>query len=96
MLTKTPAILTPRDWEAHPSYIYPGYKSTAKRGPQKPLVPLKASLGELQQPVYGHDSIGELDHDLTRNARKNGEPLGERMYPLTLRGLEEAMRMLSK
>ena len=48
MLTKTKgaggpiATLTPRDWEAHPAYIYPGYKSTGKRGPQKPLIPLKA------------------------------------------------------
>ncbi len=94
MLTKTKGpspILTPRDWEAHPSYVYPGYKSTVKRGPQKPLIPLKASLGELQQPVYGHDSIGEFDHDLTRNARKNGEPLGERMI-LTGQVLDERRR----
>ena len=73
-----PAI-TPRDWSSHSPYIYPGYRSTPKRGPTKPLIPLKAALGELTQPVYGHDSIGELDHDLTRNARKNGEPIGERM-----------------
>src|SRR5213595_1957694 len=71
--------LAPRDWPSQPSYIYPGYRSTVKRGPTQPLIPLKASLGELRQPVYGHDSIGELDHDLTQNARKNGEPLGERM-----------------
>ena len=71
--------LDSRDWESHPKYIYPGYKSTAKRGPLQPLIPLKASLGELQQPVYGHGSIGEFDHDLTRNARRNGEPIGERM-----------------
>lgn len=87
----SPVVLTPRDWKAHPSYIYPGYKSTVKRGPQKPLVPLKAALGELQQPVYGHDGIGALDHDLTRNARKNGEPLGERMI-LTGRVLDERRR----
>ncbi|VWX57411.1 Protocatechuate 3,4-dioxygenase beta chain [Burkholderiales bacterium 8X] len=71
--------LTPRDWPSHPSYLDKGYKSTTKRGPLQPLVPLKAALGELTQPVYGHASVGELDHDLTRNARKNGEPLGERM-----------------
>ena len=64
MLTPTkapPAILTPRDWQAHPSYVYPGYKSTVKRGPQKPLVPLKASLGELQQPclLYTSDAADE-------------------------------------
>lgn len=71
--------LTPRDWSSHPAYIHPPYGSTPKRGPTKPLVPLKTSLGELTQPVYGHESIGALDHDLTRNARRNGEPIGERM-----------------
>ncbi|CAN5305933.1 protocatechuate 3,4-dioxygenase subunit beta [soil metagenome] len=71
--------LSPRDWDSHPALIYPGYASTVKRGPTQPLVPLKASLGELRQPVYGHARIGELDHDLTRNARRNGAPIGERM-----------------
>jgi protocatechuate 3,4-dioxygenase beta subunit len=82
MLTKTQGpstLITPRDWSSHSPYLYPGYKSTGKRGPTKPLIPLKAALGELNQPVYGHDSISALDHDLTRNARKNGEPIGERM-----------------
>ncbi|KWT94711.1 Protocatechuate 3,4-dioxygenase beta chain [Variovorax sp. WDL1] len=83
--------LTPRDWASHPSYVYSGYKSTAKRGPQQPLIPLKASLGELRQPVYGHSSIGEFDNDLTRNARRNGEPLGERMI-LTGQVLDERRR----
>ncbi|MBA3773370.1 MAG: protocatechuate 3,4-dioxygenase subunit beta [Ramlibacter sp.] len=72
-------FISPRDWASHPPYVFAGYKSTAKRGPTQPLVPLKAALGELAQPVYGHDTVGELDHDLTRNARRNGEPLGERM-----------------
>src|SRR5688572_15614901 len=83
--------LAPRDWASHPAYLYPGYKSTAKRGPTQPLVPLKASMAELRQPVYGHDSIGEFDHDLTRNARRNGEPLGERMI-LTGQVLDERRR----
>gem|GEM_PF-5639465 len=41
-----------------------GCRSTAKRGPQQPLAPLTAALGE-------------LDHDLTRNARRPGDPAGE-------------------
>ena len=90
--TKTPAkTIAPRDFESHPSYIYPGYKSTVKRGPTQPLIPLKASIGELQQPVYGHGSIGEFDNDLTRNARRNGEPLGERMI-LTGQVMDERKR----
>lgn len=70
---------TPRDWTSQPPYIYPGYRSTPLRGPTRPLMPLKHSLSELTGPVYGHESLGPLDADLTRNSRKDGEPLGERI-----------------
>jgi protocatechuate 3,4-dioxygenase beta subunit len=33
----------------------------------------------LTGPVYGDDIIRPLDNDLTRNAVKNGEPIGERI-----------------
>ena len=69
----------PRDWESQPPYRYANYKSTALRGPTKPLVPLKQTLSELTGPVYGHESVGPLDHDLTKNGVKDGEPLGERI-----------------
>ncbi len=69
----------PRDWDAHPPYVYPDYKSTTLRGPTKPLIPLKQTLSERTGPVYGTESVRPLDHDLTRNARVNGEPLGERI-----------------
>jgi protocatechuate 3,4-dioxygenase beta subunit len=78
-MAKTPTIIAGRDWSTQPPYISPGYRSTALRGPKKKLVPLTHSLSELAQPVYGHDRIGELDHDLTKNAQVNGEPLGERI-----------------
>ncbi|MGE8632322.1 MAG: protocatechuate 3,4-dioxygenase subunit beta [Achromobacter piechaudii] len=82
--TKTLAVptetrLSPRDWDSHPDYLYEGYRSTEQRGPQRPLVPLDAALGEMRQPVFGDDSVGSLDHDLTSNARRNGQPIGERM-----------------
>lgn len=70
---------SPRDWDAHPPYVYPDYKSTGLRGPTQPLIPLQQTLSELTGPVYGRESVGELDHDLTRNARVNGAPLGERI-----------------
>jgi protocatechuate 3,4-dioxygenase beta subunit len=70
---------TRRDRTSQPPYIHPDYKSTVLRGPTKPLVPLAATLSEITGPVYGHESVGPLDGDLTRNARKNGEPLGERI-----------------
>ena len=77
-----------RDWDAHPPYVYPAYKSTTRRGPTKPLVPLRHTLSEVTGPVYGHDAVGPLDHDLTRNAARNGEPLGERIV-VTGRVLDE-------
>ena len=71
--------VNPRDWGTQPPYIHPDYKSTTLRGPQKPLIPSKQTLSETTGPVYGHDSVGPLDNDLTRNAAKNGEPMGERI-----------------
>src|SRR5918992_3761352 len=66
---------TPRDWASQPPYIHPDYKSTVLRGPLQPLVPLEHTLSELTGPVYGHESVGPLDDDLTRNGAKNGQPL---------------------
>ncbi|MBO6783756.1 MAG: protocatechuate 3,4-dioxygenase subunit beta [Alphaproteobacteria bacterium] len=68
-----------RDWDSQPPYIHEDYKSTVLRGPTKPLMPIPEGLSELTGPVYGHEAVGELDSDLTRNARVNGEPLGERI-----------------
>ena len=83
--------VTPRDWSSHPPYIFPPYKSTVLRGPSKPLIPLKHTLSELTGPVYGHEALGPLDNDLTRNARQTAEPLGERII-VTGRVLDEAGR----
>jgi protocatechuate 3,4-dioxygenase beta subunit len=77
-MANTPSIAA-RDWATQPSYVDAGYRSTTLRGPQQKLVPLAHTLSELAAPVYGHDRIGELDHDLTENARVNGQPLGERI-----------------
>ena len=70
---------SPRDWGAHPPVIAPDYKSTRLRGATKPLIPIRQSLSELTGPVFGQDSLGPLDNDLTKNGRKDGEPLGERI-----------------
>jgi protocatechuate 3,4-dioxygenase, beta subunit len=71
------AIQQPATGELDPPYLYPDYRSTALRAPKRPLVFLPHTLTELTGPVYGHDSIGTLDHDLTR--QHAGEPLGERI-----------------
>jgi protocatechuate 3,4-dioxygenase beta subunit len=82
---------TARDWTSHPPYIYPDYASTPLRGPKNPLIPIKQTLSELTGPVYGHESVGTLDADLTKNSAVNGEPLGERII-VTGRVLDEAGR----
>ncbi len=69
----------PRDWRTHPPYLHEPYRSTVLRAPTKALIPLPQTLSEITGPVYGHDSVTELDADLTKNAAKNGEPLGERI-----------------
>ena len=71
--------IKPRDWSTQPKLIEPDYKSTALRGPTKPLIPVPQTLSEVTGPVYGHDAMQPHDADLTRNGRRNGEPLGERI-----------------
>jgi len=58
-------------------YLLPDYVATHTRAPKRPLVPLAHTLSEVTGPVYGHEDVGELDHDLTR--QHDGEPLGERI-----------------
>ncbi len=67
------------DWSIQPPYLHPPYASTVKRAPQEPLIPLPHTLSELTGPVYGSDDIRPLDNDLTRNAVKNGQAIGERI-----------------
>jgi protocatechuate 3,4-dioxygenase beta subunit len=62
---------------ADPPYLHPDYQATRTRAPAEPLVPLAHTLSEVTGPVFGHERVGELDHDLTR--QHDGEPLGERI-----------------
>ena len=61
----------------HPAYLSPEYRSTVRRAPDRPLILLPHTLTEITGPVYGHERVGPLDHDLTR--QHAGEPLGERI-----------------
>jgi protocatechuate 3,4-dioxygenase beta subunit len=63
--------------EVDPPLDYPDYRSTALRAPKRPLVILPDGFRDLVSPVFGHEELGELDHDLTR--QHSGEPLGERI-----------------
>ena len=62
---------------AHAPRLSPGYKSTVKRSPQKPLIMIKQSLSELTGPAYGHETVRPGDSDLT--TQHAGEPIGERI-----------------
>lgn len=86
-----PTILTPRDWPSHPAYVHSEYRSSVKRGPTRPLIPLKEKLRDPYVPVYGAEDLGALDHDLTKNAIRNGEPIGESIV-VTGRVLDEGGR----
>lgn len=79
------------DWESHPPYHYPPYRSTEKRSPREVLLPMPERMRNMRAPVYGSERLGALDHDLTRNAAKNGEPLGERIV-VTGRVLDDRNR----
>lgn len=67
------------DYEVQPPRLYPAYTSTVLRAPIQGLIPLKKALADLHKPVYDGFRFGALDHDLTKNAIRNGEPLGERI-----------------
>jgi protocatechuate 3,4-dioxygenase beta subunit len=83
--------LTSLDPRLHPALLSPAYTSTVRRAPREILLPRPQTLSELTGPVYGHSSVGPLDHDLTRNAVRTGEPLGERII-VTGRVLDDAGR----
>lgn len=67
------------NFNVQPPHLYPAYKSTILRSPTKPLMIVKEYLKDLSLPAFGESAIGKFDNDLTKNARKNGEPIGERI-----------------
>ncbi len=75
--------------DVDPPLLHPDYRSTRLRAPSRPLVALPRAFRDLESPVFGHEDVGELDHDLTR--QHEGEPQGERIV-VTGRVLEESGR----
>jgi protocatechuate 3,4-dioxygenase beta subunit len=61
----------------HPPYLSTAYRSTARRAPLRDLVDLPQRLTEITGPLLGHERVGALDHDLTR--QHDGEPVGQRL-----------------
>src|SRR5689334_7573036 len=64
-------------FRTQPDYLYPGYRSTVKRSPSRPLVPLAHTLTEVTGPVFGYGDVKPTDSDLTR--QHEGDPIGERI-----------------
>jgi protocatechuate 3,4-dioxygenase beta subunit len=63
--------------DASPPYLYPDYVATRLRAPKQPLVILPGTETELTGPAFGEGTVGEIDHDLTR--QHAGEPIGQRI-----------------
>ncbi|HEX6348851.1 MAG TPA: protocatechuate 3,4-dioxygenase subunit beta [Candidatus Dormibacteraeota bacterium] len=64
--------------EFEPPYLYPDYRSTVLRAPQRPLVRLPDHWFESAPgPAFGRIPVRPEDADLTR--QHAGEPLGERI-----------------
>ena len=60
-----------------PPLLYPPYRSTIKRAPEKPLIQIPRQFTNLAAPLYGLLPITGADNDLTR--QHEGEPQGERI-----------------
>src|SRR5262245_55647636 len=61
----------------HPPADSPAYRSSALRHPKRPLIIVPQSLSELSGAVYGEDTVGPSDHDLT--AQHDAPPAGQRL-----------------
>lgn len=72
-----PAAIPRGEAGVHPPADAPGYRATELRHPKQPLVIIPQTLTELTGPAFGHDAVGPLDHDLTR--QHPGAPAGQRI-----------------
>ena len=69
----------PRDRNRHPPALTPGYKSSVLRSPPPPPRPREPPPPDTPGPVFGHDVLGPLDHDLIRNHARTGDAIGQRI-----------------
>ena len=76
---KTPAEYYQRNPDRHPPAYAPGYKTSVARSPRYAMISLNQSVGEITGPVFGHNDLGPLDHDLIKNYTQTGDPVGERI-----------------
>ena len=78
-MTDMPPLM-PRRRNMHPVTRCPDYKTSVTRGPTLPLLSMESTASEDTGPRFGHDLIGPLDHDLTRNfSAGKSVAIGERI-----------------
>ncbi len=64
-------------FDSQPPLLYPGYRSTVKRAPSKPLISAPQTISEVTGPIFGAADLGPKDADLT--AQHAAQPIGERI-----------------
>jgi len=68
-----------RDRDLQPQAYTPFYKTSVARSPRHALLSIDNSLSEITGPMFNHNELGPLDHDMLKNYAKNGDPIGERI-----------------
>lgn len=79
----------PKEYDDHPPFNYPDYRSTVLRSPVKDMVKIVQTLSETTGPGPVWTELSEEDADLTTNAGTGGTALGQRII-VTGRVLNEA------
>lgn len=68
-----------RDRALHPPALTPDYKTSVLRSPRLALLSVENSLSDVTGPMFSHNDLGPLDHDLILNYATDGLPIGERI-----------------
>ncbi|MEM7733200.1 MAG: protocatechuate 3,4-dioxygenase subunit beta [Pseudomonadota bacterium] len=63
----------PRDLAWHPRALYPDYRSSRLRAPERPLIRMPQTRTECTGPVFTQGDLGPLDDDLIQNYAAPGE-----------------------
>jgi protocatechuate 3,4-dioxygenase beta subunit len=77
------------DHAVFPPYLYEAYRSTIRRAPRQALLDVPLTLSELTGPGPALGAVIPEDADLTLNAGRGGEAIGQRII-VTGRVLDEA------
>lgn len=72
-MTTRPPSLFGRDSTWHPPALYPPYKTSVTRSPQRAKLSFPGTLSEETGPMFGHDILGPQDADLIHNFAAKGE-----------------------